>query len=41
MPIYFLSTRILAILKFVRMQQETDFLHGVPHCINIYTVLHD
>jgi hypothetical protein len=24
--------------KFVRMQQKIDILHGVPHCINIYTV---
>jgi hypothetical protein len=24
--------------KFVRMQWETDFLHDVPHYINIYTV---
>jgi hypothetical protein len=24
--------------KFVRMQQETYFLRGVPHYINIYTV---
>jgi hypothetical protein len=24
--------------KFVRMQEETDFLHIVPHYINIYTV---
>jgi hypothetical protein len=25
-------------LKSVRMQQETDFLRGVPHYINIYIV---
>jgi hypothetical protein len=24
--------------KFVRMQQETYFLRGIPNCINIYTV---
>jgi hypothetical protein len=24
--------------KFVQMQQETNFLCGVPYCINYYTV---
>jgi hypothetical protein len=35
-PIYFLSTHILCHPKFVCIQQKTDFLRGVPHCINIY-----
>jgi hypothetical protein len=28
-------------LKFVHIQQETNFLCGIPYCINNYTVYHN
>jgi hypothetical protein len=45
-PFYFVSMHVSLFSfnthschpKFVRMQQETNFLCGVPQCINIYTV---